>query len=132
MWWEKEKYLYVIESVFISLLLEPKTARPATLRTASCVCVSTTVEPNSIKTSQFVLAWHMPVVKFGLGQKEYLRLVISFFTFQLWDFILFRYYTKWFDKSTLTGSTLCIYTLKNRTKWEEDIAKWQQPILDDP
>jgi uncharacterized protein (DUF608 family) len=44
----------------------------------------------------------------------------------------FRYYTKWFDKSTLTGSTLCIYTIKNRIKWEEDISKWQQPILDDP
>ena len=63
--------MYVIESVFISLLLEPKTARPATLHTASCVCITTTIEPNSIKTSEFALAWHMPEVKFGLGQKVY-------------------------------------------------------------
>jgi uncharacterized protein (DUF608 family) len=46
-------------------------------------------------------------------------------------FDLFRYYTKWFDKATLTGSTLCIYAMKNRTNWENKIAEWQQPILDD-
>jgi hypothetical protein len=56
-------------------LTELETARPATLHTASCVCITTTVEPNSIKTSEFVLAWHMPLIKFGLGQKQYSRLV---------------------------------------------------------
>ena len=43
----------------------------------------------------------------------------------------FRWYTKWFDKATLSGSTLCMYSLQNRVRWEEDIAKWQNPILED-
>lgn len=46
-----------------------------TIRSASCVCITTTVEPNSIKTSEFALAWHMPVVRFGLGQKLYPKFV---------------------------------------------------------
>lgn len=45
---------------------------------------------------------------------------------------LFRWYTKWFDKSKLDGTVLCLYTLENRAKWEEAINKWQKPILDDP
>ncbi|CAF0984068.1 unnamed protein product [Adineta steineri] len=95
-------------------LTESKTARATTLQSASCVCITTTVEPKSIKASEFVLAWHMPEIKFGLGQKIYSK-----------------WYTRFFDKATLTGSTLCIYTMKNRIKWEDAIAKWQQPILDD-
>jgi hypothetical protein len=64
------------------LLTEPesRTNHTATLNTASCVCVTTTVEPNSIKTSEFVLAWHMPQVKFGLGQRQYSKFVICFFS----------------------------------------------------
>jgi uncharacterized protein (DUF608 family) len=58
----------------------------------------------------------------------YFCIEIAIFTIK---FARFRYYTKWFDKTTLTGSTLCIYTMKNRTNWEDEIAKWQQPILDD-
>ena len=42
-----------------------------------------------------------------------------------------RWYTKWFDPSTLNGATLCIHAMENRSKWEEAIAKWQKPILDD-
>ncbi|CAF1547381.1 unnamed protein product, partial [Adineta ricciae] len=85
------------------------------LNTASCVCITTTVEPHQMKTSEFALSWNMPEVKFGLGQKIYSK-----------------WYTKWFDKSTLNGSVLCLHTLKNRVKWEDAIAKWQQPVLDDP
>ncbi|CAF0909888.1 unnamed protein product [Adineta ricciae] len=96
-------------------LTEPNTTiRPAGLYSASCVCITSTIAPKSIKTSEFALAWHMPRIKFGLGQKSYSK-----------------WYTKFFDKESLTGSTLCIYTMQHRTKWEEDIAKWQQPILDD-
>ncbi|CAF4494167.1 unnamed protein product [Rotaria socialis] len=96
-------------------LTEPAATSAANSHTASCVCITTTVEPNSIKTSEFALAWHMPLINFGLAAKTYRR-----------------WYTKHFDQETLTGSTLCMYTIKNRTQWEEDIAKWQQPVLDDP
>jgi hypothetical protein len=55
---------------------ESKGARISGINTASCVCITTTVEPNSIKTSEFALAWNMPEVKFGLGQKLYSKFEI--------------------------------------------------------
>jgi len=96
-------------------LTESTTQGPSSQRTASCVCITTTVEPNSIKTSEFALAWHMPIVQFGLGQKRYPK-----------------WYTKWFDPATLNGSVLCLHAIKNRTRWEQAIAEWQNPILEDP
>jgi hypothetical protein len=77
-----------------------------------------------------VLAWHMPQVKFGLGQKQYSKFGICFFDYVIRCFFV-RWYTKWFDPLTLNGTTLCAHAMKNRTKWEEAITKWQQPILDD-
>ena len=59
--------------------VESKIGKTATLNTASCVCISTTVQPKEIKTLEFALTWHMPEIKFGLGQKKYFRFVISFF-----------------------------------------------------
>lgn len=58
--------------------MEPSTPKKGELNTASCVCITTTVEPNSIKTSEFALAWHMPEIKFGLGQKIYSKLIIFY------------------------------------------------------
>jgi hypothetical protein len=43
------------------------------LHTASCVCITSTVEPHSMKTAEFALAWHMPEVVFGLKEKKYLK-----------------------------------------------------------
>jgi hypothetical protein len=54
----------------------PKVPKISTVHTASCVCITTTIEPKSIKTSEFALAWHMPEVKFGLGQKSYSKFEI--------------------------------------------------------
>ncbi|CAF1053763.1 unnamed protein product [Adineta steineri] len=93
---------------------ESHLSKISTVNTASCVSITTTVEPHSIKTSEFALAWNMPEVKFGLGQKLYSK-----------------WYTKWFDKSTLNGTVLCLYTMNNRLAWEEAIDKWQKPVLDD-
>ncbi len=96
------------------------------------MCITTTVEPKSIKTSEFALAWHMPEVKFGLGQKLYSKFVICLhFIIQSPFFLFLRWYTKWFDKSTLNGTVLCLHTMNNRIKWEKAIDKWQKPILDD-
>ncbi|CAF3473761.1 unnamed protein product [Rotaria sp. Silwood1] len=93
---------------------ESQNSSIATLSTASSVCITTTVEPKSIKSSEFALAWHMPEIKFGLGQKIYSK-----------------WYTKWFDKATLNGTVLCLHTMNNRLKWEDAITKWQKPVLDD-
>jgi len=56
--------------------VESTIPRIATLNTASCVCITTTIEPNSIKTSEFALAWHMPEVKFHHGQQLYSKFEI--------------------------------------------------------
>ena len=56
--------------------VEPKVSKITTANSASCVCVTTTVQPQSIKTSEFALAWHMPEVKFGLGGKIYSKSAI--------------------------------------------------------
>ncbi|CAF0772366.1 unnamed protein product, partial [Didymodactylos carnosus] len=82
--------------------------------TASCVCVQTTVQPQEIKTTEFVLAWHMPIVKFGCAQESYKR-----------------WYTKFFNESELCGAHLCSYAMESKSKWEIAIQQWQQPILDD-
>lgn len=77
-YYECQEWSNVIDNQLISFSkLESKTARPATSQTASCVCITTTVEPNSIKTSEFALTWHMPEIKFGLGQKQYSKYVFS-------------------------------------------------------
>ncbi len=68
-------FFSVSPNLHVLLLLEPGNTRSGTLQTASCVCITTTVEPQSIKTSEFVLAWHMPEIKFGLGQRQYSKLV---------------------------------------------------------
>lgn len=51
--------------------IESKISKISTTSSASCVCITSTIEPNSSKTAEFALAWHMPEVKFGLGQKVY-------------------------------------------------------------
>jgi hypothetical protein len=55
--------------------VESKVPKIGTINSASCVCITTTVEPKSIKTSEFALAWHMPEVYFGLKQKLYSKFV---------------------------------------------------------
>ncbi len=49
--------------------VESKVSKIATINSDSFLCITTTVESKSIKTSEFVLAWHMPEVKFGLEQR---------------------------------------------------------------
>jgi hypothetical protein len=56
--------------------VESTIPRIATLNTASCVCITTTIEPNSIKTSEFALAWHMPEVKFYYEKELYSKFEI--------------------------------------------------------
>ena len=56
--------------------IESQKTKTSELSTASCVCITKKIEPNSIKTLEFALAWHMPTVKFGLGQKIYSKFMM--------------------------------------------------------
>ena len=52
---------------------DSNTPRVGTVHSASCVCVSTMIEGKSMKTMEFALAWHMPVILFGLKEREYAK-----------------------------------------------------------
>ena len=42
-----------------------------------------------------------------------------------------RRYTKFFTDDVNRSSIMTSYALDNYRKWEEEIVKWQQPVLDD-
>ncbi|KAG8228817.1 hypothetical protein J437_LFUL008313 [Ladona fulva] len=82
--------------------------------TACAVCVSCqSIQPGDRAEVEFALAWDMPKVQF-LGKR---------YTYT-------RYYTKFFGTEG-AGSKLSHFALSNYGKWEEDIEKWQEPILKD-
>ncbi|GMT27023.1 hypothetical protein PFISCL1PPCAC_18320, partial [Pristionchus fissidentatus] len=81
------------------------------------VCVRTTVAAGEKReaAAEFSLVWHMPVVKFGNGERTYKRR-----------------YTRHFSESEEGARFLCAYALRERRRWEEEIEKWQAPVLDHP
>lgn len=80
----------------------------------AAVSASVWVEPHGRSTVAFAVAWCSPRVKFLKGSSYYRR------------------YTKYFGTSEKSAKELVHYALTNYKKWEEDIEKWQNPILMDP
>ncbi|XP_074268995.1 uncharacterized protein LOC141592367 [Silene latifolia] len=79
----------------------------------AAVSASTWVEPHGKCTVAFSVAWSSPRVKFSKG---------SFYH---------RRYTKYFGTSQRSAEELVHYALTNYKRWEEDIEKWQDPVLKD-
>lgn len=48
------------------------------------------------------------------------------------SFIFYRYYTKFFGNNGKAGPQIMHYSIQNYKKWEQEIEKWQNPILNDP
>ncbi|XP_072076701.1 uncharacterized protein, partial [Arachis hypogaea] len=71
------------------------------------------VEPHGKCTVAFSLAWSSPKVKFSKGS-----------TFH-------RRYTKFYGTSERAAKDLAHDALTQYKRWEEDIEKWQNPILQD-
>ena len=46
--------------------------------------------------------------------------------------VLHRRYVKCFGDTVWDGRSLCLYTMRKRLEWEEEINEWQRPVLDDP
>lgn len=44
----------------------------------------------------------------------------------------FRYYTKFFDNNGTAGPKIMHYSMQNFKNWEQEIEKWQNPILNNP
>ncbi|XP_031097658.1 non-lysosomal glucosylceramidase [Ipomoea triloba] len=80
----------------------------------AAVSASTWVEPHGKCTVAFSVAWSSPQVKFMKG-KSY-----------------FRRYTKYYGTSEKAAKDIVHDALTNYKLWEEEIEKWQYPILKDP
>uniref|UniRef100_A0A0E0EAP4 Non-lysosomal glucosylceramidase n=1 Tax=Oryza meridionalis TaxID=40149 RepID=A0A0E0EAP4_9ORYZ len=79
----------------------------------AAVCASTWVEPHGRCTVVFSLAWSSPKVKFKKGNAYYRR------------------YTKFYGTSPRSAINLVQDALMKYKHWEEEIDKWQSPILHD-
>lgn len=86
-------------------------------RIGSSVCGNCNVKPNSKseQTIDFAISWDMPKIHFGDNGQTYKRR-----------------YTKWFGSGGDQGPHIAQYALQNYLKWEEEINKWQKPIIDNP
>ncbi|GMS99691.1 hypothetical protein PENTCL1PPCAC_21866, partial [Pristionchus entomophagus] len=87
----------------------------STAEQAVAVCVRTTVAAGEKReaAAELALVWHMPVVKFGNGERTYKRR-----------------YTRYFEEREEGARSLCAYALRARERWEEEIEEWQKPVLD--
>ncbi|KAM6565447.1 hypothetical protein CsatA_024575 [Cannabis sativa] len=79
----------------------------------AAVSASAWVEPHGKCTVAFSLAWSSPKIKFSKGSSYHRR------------------YTKFYGTSELAAKELAHDALTNYKRWEEDIEKWQSPILND-
>ncbi|GAV66154.1 DUF608 domain-containing protein/GBA2_N domain-containing protein [Cephalotus follicularis] len=88
---------------------------PSSAGETLCAAVSASawVEPHGKCTVAFALSWSSPKVKFLKGSSY------------------FRRYTKFYGTSERAALNLVHDALTNYKRWEEEIEKWQNPILRD-
>ncbi|KAB2009314.1 hypothetical protein ERO13_D10G143500v2 [Gossypium hirsutum] len=79
----------------------------------AAVSASAWVEPHGKCTIAFALAWSSPKIKFSKGSSYHRR------------------YTKFYGISERAAVDLVHDALTNYKHWEEEIEKWQSPILED-
>ncbi|KAL8121127.1 uncharacterized protein LOC141725055 [Apium graveolens] len=79
----------------------------------AAISASAWVEPQGKCTMAFSLAWSSPKVKFRKGKSYHRR------------------YTKYYGTSERAALNLVHDALTNYKKWEEEIERWQNPILND-
>ncbi len=89
--------------------------RPASegMALGAAVCATVDVPPGETREVVFVLAWDMPLARFGGGRAYYRR------------------YTRAYGRDGNAAPTIARDALSNYPAWEEQIEAWQKPILDD-
>ncbi|CAH2108418.1 unnamed protein product [Euphydryas editha] len=70
------------------------------------------LEAGAHGSTEFCLAWDMPIIKYRKNSK-----------------IHKRYYTKYFGSDGIAGASIAAYALRNYKNWEKQLAEWQDPIL---
>uniref|UniRef100_A0A914ZLN1 Non-lysosomal glucosylceramidase n=1 Tax=Parascaris univalens TaxID=6257 RepID=A0A914ZLN1_PARUN len=78
------------------------------------ICAQFPTKCKSSAEVEFVLAWDMPVVKFGGGRRQYRRRYAGFF-----------------PDASKRVEQMCSHALMSRIEWEKKIDAWQQTILSD-
>uniref|UniRef100_A0A8R1DJ62 Glycosyl-hydrolase family 116 N-terminal domain-containing protein n=1 Tax=Caenorhabditis japonica TaxID=281687 RepID=A0A8R1DJ62_CAEJA len=81
---------------------------------AVSVCNRFKLAPSTRKSHDYALGWDMPKVHFGSIARSYYRRYTRFF--------------EAFRKGTVAHS-LCVRALTMKKKWDEEIEKWQNPVL---
>ncbi|XP_026733304.1 non-lysosomal glucosylceramidase [Trichoplusia ni] len=89
---EKQKKLYKCDSIALSSVIS--------------------LDPGGTGSTEFCLAWDMPVIRYKKDTKVYKR-----------------YYTKYFGSDGIAGASIAAYALRNYDNWEKQLAEWQDPIL---
>ncbi len=80
----------------------------------AAVCARTVVPPGEACEVVFVLAWDMPVARFGLGTGWYRR------------------YTRFYGRDGKAAAALARDAVLRLAEWEAAIEAWQGPVLGDP
>ncbi|XP_014203632.1 non-lysosomal glucosylceramidase [Copidosoma floridanum] len=90
-----------------------KTKKPI----ATAVCADSLVEAGSSVVLEFCLTWDMPRIHFYYKRKSY-----------------YRYYSKYFvgKGNSSSAPEISRYALSHYGRWEEEISRWQRPVLEDP
>lgn len=92
---------------------DPTPSRPGE-HLGGAVAATVTLAPGEGRILPFVLAWDLPQVMFGAGDRWYRR------------------YTAFFGTSGRNAWAIAREGLTRYREWREAIQAWQQPILDDP
>uniref|UniRef100_A0A8D3BM73 Non-lysosomal glucosylceramidase n=1 Tax=Scophthalmus maximus TaxID=52904 RepID=A0A8D3BM73_SCOMX len=82
--------------------------------TGQSLAAGCSVPAQSRSTLEFCLAWDMPKITFGSGEREHTRR-----------------YTRFFGTKGDASPSLSHYALTHYKRWEESIEEWQRPILQD-
>ena len=80
----------------------------------AAIAVRITLAPGETRQIPFVLTWDFPVTEFAEG-------IISY-----------RRYTDFFGRSGQTAWAIGQVALQHYSSWQQQIQRWQQPILDRP
>jgi len=92
--------------------VEDETPAGETEQIGAAIAVRFTLKPGETRRIPFILTWDLPVTEFARG--------ISYF----------RRYTDFFGRSGSNAWAIARTALKHYPTWQEEIAAWQQPVLE--